>query len=154
MAAPGSLTAMRALLIAMTLVLACTGTPAATAPVPTGDLVLPTAVPNGRVEVIVKRSYPVGSVVRMTVRLVPATGTLRGPIDPFIQASGFHGTATVKHLAVEPISVFAGSATVDVAWDLRDDAGKAVGSDDYSLVFSVIDDAGRSTNVGATLTVR
>jgi len=144
---------MRALLIALSLVVACTETPAAT-PAPTGDLVLPTAVPNGRVEVIVKRSYPVGSTVRLAVRLIPATGTLRGPIDPFIQASGFHGTATVRHLVVEPISVFAGSATVDIAWDLRDDGGKSVGSDDYSLVFSVIDDEGRSTNEGATLTVR
>ena len=144
---------MRALLIAMTLVLACTETPPASL-APTGDLVLPTVVPNGRVEVVVKRSYPVGSTVRLVVRLVPTTGTLRGPIDPFIQASGFHGTATVKHLAVEPITALPGSASVAIAWDLRDDAGTSVGSDDYSLVFSVIDDAGRSTNVGATLTVR
>jgi hypothetical protein len=41
-----------------------------------------------------------------------------------------------------------------VVWDMRDDSGTAVGSDDYSLVFSVIDDAGRTTPVGATLQVR
>jgi len=37
---------------------------------------------------------------------------------------------------------------------LRDDSGKAVGSDDYSLVFDVTDDSGRTTKIGATLQVR
>ena len=48
----------------------------------------------------------------------------------------------------------AGSAEVMVVWDMRDDSGTAVGSDDYSLVFGVVDDAGRTTPVGATLQVR
>jgi hypothetical protein len=111
-------------------------------------------VANGQVEVVVKAAYAVGEPVRATIRLSPRTGTLRGPLDPLIQASGFHGTATVRHLAVDPISVTAGSADVMVVWDMRDDSGTAVGSDDYSLVFSVIDDAGRTTPVGATLQVR
>src|SRR5438067_2422420 len=103
---------------------------------------------------VVKGTYAVGEMVRATVRLLPATGSLRGPLDPFIQASGFHGTATVRHLSIDPISVSAGSAEAVVQWDMRDDGGKAVGSDDYSLVFSVIDDSGRTTSVGATLQVR
>ena len=132
----------------------CTSSAPAT-PVPGSDLVIPTAVPNGRVEVALKRGYTVGETVRATIRLLPASGTLRGPLGPFIQASGFHGTATVKHLAIAPITEHAGGvAIVDVSWDMRDDAGKAVGSDDYSLVFDVIDDAGRTTTVGATLQVR
>jgi hypothetical protein len=102
----------------------------------------------------VKSAYTVGETVRATVRLIPATGSLRGPIDPYIQASGFHGTATVRHLTVDPISVYAGSAEAVVLWDMRDDSGKAVGGDDYSLVFTVVDDAGRATTVGATLQVR
>jgi hypothetical protein len=133
---------------------ACTAAPVP-APAPTGDLVIPTSVPNGRVEVIVKRSYRVGETVRATIRLAPANGTLRGPLDPFIQASGFHGTATVKRLALAEVSANAGAtASVDVAWDMRDDAGAAVGSDDYSLVFEVVDDVGRMSKVGATLQVR
>ena len=119
-----------------------------------GDLVIPTTVPNGKVEVIVKATYAVGQPIRATIRLSPTTGTLRGPVDPFVQASGFHGTATVRRLAIDPVSVSAGSADVAVLWDMRDDAGTVVGSDDYSLVFNVIDDAGRSTTVGATLQVR
>ena len=121
---------------------------------PVSDLVIPTTVPNGKVEVVVKPTYRVGETIRATVRLSPTTGSLRGPLDPFVQASGFHGTATVRHLAVDPISVAAGSAEVVVLWDLRDDAGTAVGTDDYSLVFNVIDNAGRTTTIGATLQVR
>jgi hypothetical protein len=121
---------------------------------PVSDLVIPTTVPNGKVEVIVKATYPVGATIRATIRLTPTTGTLRGPLDPFVQASGFHGTATVRHLAVDPISVAAGSGEVVVVWDMRDDTGAAVGSDDYSLVFNVVDDARRMTTIGTTLQVR
>ena len=137
------------------LVLASCGLAApARTPAPGSDLVIPTTVPNGRVDVIVRPTYTVGETIRATIRLSPTTGTLRGPLDPFVQASGFHGTATVRHLAIDPITVAAGSADVAVLWDMRDDAGTAVGSDDYSLVFDVIDDAGRRTTVGATLQVR
>ena len=132
----------------------CSPTPPSTKVPPIGELVIPTTVPNGKVEVVLKAAYTVGQPVRATIRLSPRTGTLRGPLDPLIQASGFHGTATVRRLAVDPVSVTAGSADVAVVWDMRDDSGTAVGSDDYSLVFSVIDDAGRTTPVGATLQVR
>ena len=118
------------------------------------DLVVPTIVPNGKVDVIIKSTYTAGESVRATIRLSPTTGALRGPLDPFVQASGFHGTATVRHLAIEPVSVTTGSAEVAVVWDMRDDAGTAVGSDDYSLVFNVMDDSGRTTTVGTTLQVR
>ena len=143
-----------AALLALLLFASCGGGPPLRTGAPISDLVIPTTVPNGKVEVVVKGTYTVGETVRATVRLLPATGSLRGPLDPFIQASGFHGTATVRHLSVDPISVNAGSAEAVVQWDMRDDSGKAVGSDDYSLVFSVIDDSGRTTSVGATLQVR
>jgi len=132
----------------------CGAAPPPRTAVPISDLVIPTTVPNGKVEVVVKSGYALGETIRATIRLRPATGTLRGPLDPVIQASGFHGTATVRHLAVDPISVNAGSGDVIVQWDMRDDTGAAVGSDDYSLVFNVVDDSGLTTTVGATLQVR
>ena len=143
-----------AALFALLAVASCQGAPPLRTAVPIGELVLPTTVPNGKVEVVVKSTYTVGETIRATVRLIPATGSLRGPVDPYIQASGFHGTATVRHLSVEPISVSAGAGEAVVLWDMHDDGGKAVGSDDYSLVFNVIDDSGRITTVGATLQVR
>ena len=144
----------RLLAIALLVFVSCSSPPPARSPAPVTDLVLPTTVPNGRVEVVVKSTYTVGEAIRATVRLIPVSGTLRGPLDPFIQASGFHGTATVRHLSVDPISVSAGAAETVVLWDMRDDGGKAVGSDDYSLVFKVTDDSGRTTSIGATLQVR
>jgi hypothetical protein len=143
-----------AALLVIGLCSACSSAPPTRTFGPVGDLVVPTTVPNGKVDVIVKATYTVGEPVRATIRMTPTTGTLRGPLDPFVQASGFHGTATVRHLAMDPISVSTGSAEVAVLWDMRDDAGTVVGSDDYSLVFNVIDDAGRRTTVGATLQVR
>ena len=142
-----------AAVVAVLVVASCGGASPLRTPVPVNDLVLPTTVPNGKVEVVVKSTYTVGDTIRATVRLIPATGSLRGPVDPYIQASGFHGTATVRHLAVDPITVAAAGETV-VQWDMRDDSGKVVGSDDYSLVFNVIDNSGRTTTVGATLQVR
>jgi hypothetical protein len=140
--------------VALLVFVSCGSAPPARTPTPVGDLVIPTTVPNGKVDVIVKSTYPVGEAVHATIRLIPTSGTLRGPLDPFIQASGFHGTATVRRLTVDPVSATAGPAEVVVLWDMRDDSGQAVGGDDYSLVFSVIDNTGRTTTVGATLQVR
>jgi hypothetical protein len=128
--------------------------PATRSPTTTEDLVIPTTVPNGKVEVVVKRGYTLGETVRATVRLIPTTGTLRGPVDPFIQASGFNATVTVRHLVVDPVTVSARSSDVVVVWDMRDDSGQPVGGDDYSLVFDVVDNAGRTSTVGTTLQVR
>jgi hypothetical protein len=143
-----------AVILGLVVLVSCSSAPPARTSPPVSDLVIPSTVPNGRVDVILKPTYAVGTTIRATIRLSPTAGSLRGPLDPFIQASGFHGTATVRHLSVDPISVSAGSAEVVVLWDMHDDAGAAVGSDDYSLVFNVIDDAGRTTTVGATLQVR
>jgi hypothetical protein len=141
-------------ILALLVCVSCGSAPPVRTAVPISDLVIPTTVPNGKVEVVVKSGYTVGETIQATIRLRPTTGTLRGPLDPLIQASGFHGTATERHLAVSPISVNAGSGDVVVLWDMRDDTGTAVGSDDYSLVFNVVDDVGRTTTVGATLQVR
>ena len=143
-----------ATLLALLVLASCQGGSPLRTGAPVSDLVIPTTVPNGKVEVVVKSTYAVGETIRATVRLLPSKGSLRGPLDPYIQASGFHGTATVRRLSIDPISVNAGSAETVVLWDMRDDSGKSVGSDDYSLVFNVIDDSGRTTTVGATLQVR
>jgi hypothetical protein len=142
--------------LTLALVVACSSAPPPTtrSATATEDLVIPTTVPNGKVEVVVKRGYTVGESVRATIRLIPTTGTLRGPLDPIIQASGFHATATVRHLVLDPVTVSARSPDVLVVWDMRDDSGQPVGGDDYSLVFNVIDNAGHTSTVGTTLQVR
>ncbi|HEV8534110.1 MAG TPA: hypothetical protein VGR87_00085 [Candidatus Limnocylindria bacterium] len=147
--------AVAGLLVAV-LIAGCAATSPPRTPAPLGaDIVVPLTVPNGRVEVIVKRDYAVGETVRVTVRLLPSRGSLRGPVDAYVQASGFHGTATVRHFDLTAATATAGSpASVEIAWDQRDDTGKAVDGDDYSLVFTVTDDAGRSSQLGTTLQIR
>jgi len=147
---------MRLLFFVAALVLgACSGKVAPTPAPSSGDLVLPTTVPNGRVEIVIKSSYANGKDVTVTVRLIPSTGTLRGPLEPYVQASGFAGTTIVKHLAPLPVTATAAKAAdAQLLWDTTDDAGRAVPADDYSLVIAVLDDQGRRTTVGATLTLR
>jgi hypothetical protein len=147
---------MRPLLIFALIALAsCSAPPPAPTPSLSADVVVPTTLPNGRAEVVTRRAYVVGETIRFQIRLVPSTGTLRGPLEPFIQASGFHGTATVKHLALTPLTATpAAPGVIDVAWDMHDDVGVAVGADDYSIVFNVVDDRERTSTVGATIQVR
>src|SRR5439155_1521698 len=118
-----SLAAMRVLFVVAALGLA--GRPTRVAPTPapssSGDLVLPNTVPNGRVELVIKPSYANGKDVTVTVRLIPSTGTLRGPLEPYVQASGFAGTQIVKHLAPLPVT-----ATAAKAADARPCSGRSI----------------------------
>jgi len=125
------------------------------APAPSADLVLPIAVANGRVEVTFARAYPLGQPARVGVRLLPSSGTLRGPLAPIIQASGFARTALVKRLGATPVTATAGSsARAELVWDTQDEDGTPAVDDDYSLVFEVEDDQGHRTTVGVTLMLR
>jgi hypothetical protein len=125
------------------------------APAPARDITVSRVVPNGRLEILLKASYAAGETVNATLRLVPSSGSLRGPVDAYVQASGFAGTAIVRHLAVAPVTANAGAtAEVPVNWDLKDDEGATVPADDYSLVLAVLDDQGRRTDMGVTIVVR
>ena len=146
---------MRVLFVVAALVLGACSSKVAPTPAPPSDLVLPNTVPNGRVEIVIKPSYANGKDVTVTVRLIPSRGTLRGPLEPYVQASGFSGTRVVKHLAPLPVTATAATvADAQLLWDTTDDAGRAVPADDYSLVLAVQDDQGRRTTIGATITLR
>jgi len=146
---------MRVLFVVAALVLGACSSKVAPTPAPPSDLVLPNTVPNGRVEIVIKPSYANGKDVTVTIRLIPSTGTLRGPLEPYVQASGFSGTRVVKHLAPLPVTATAATvADAQLLWDTTDDAGRAVPADDYSLVLAVQDDQGRRTTIGATITLR
>ena len=142
-------------LLAAVLLCGCAATNPPVAPIPGGELTVPTNVPNGRVEVVIQRTYPIGQPVRVPLRLLPASGTLRGPLSPFIEASGFAHTAVVKRLGATPILASAGSVgRTELVWDTQDEDGTPVIEDDYTLVFEVEDDQGRRTSVGATRALR
>ncbi len=145
---------MRVLVLTLVLVSCAAIAPPGT-PSPSAPLVVPATVPNGRVEMVLRPTYGLGEHVKITVRLLPSSGTLRGPLQPYIQASGFHGTAIVRHLVAIPVTASAGgTGETDLTWDQTDDARRAVPADDYSVVLAFLDDLGRRTTVGATITVR
>jgi hypothetical protein len=145
----------RLFLLALVFV-ACTA-PIPTLPPPSASLgvSVATAVPNGTVETVVSPTYATGRPVRVIVRLLPSLGTLRGPLAPVVQAGGFHATAIVRHLDVQPlVASTAAGVSVELVWDAASDTGATAPEGDYSLVFDVEDDRGRRSTVGATLVLR
>jgi len=146
------------------LMAACTGAPAP-APTPRAatGFVIPTDLPNGRVEITVATAYARGATATIPVAIQATRGTITGPLAARILASGINeagapAEALVRELAVTPVTVAAGGrATLTLSWDTRDAKGVVVPADAYSLVLEVRSDAGgttRTLTAGATLELR
>lgn len=143
---------------------ACTS---ASAPPPTpraaSGFVVPTELPNGRVEITIATGYALGATATIPVAIQATRGTITGPLAARILASGINESrapaeALVRELPVTPVTVAAGDrATLTLTWDTRDTKGAVVPADAYSLVFEVRSDAGGTTRMltaGATLELR
>jgi len=149
-------------LIVLGLVLTSCGPPvppriSTTAPT---SIVIPTVLPNGRIEVVVRTMYTVGTSATIPLRIVTIRGSITGPVAARILASGIGGgtqpsEVLVSTLAVAPVTASAGQTlSTTVAWDGRDATGALVPLDDYSLVmdFTVKDGSVTTTaSAGATL---
>ena len=152
----------KALTLVLAALLGCTSAPPP-ATRTSSVFVIPTELPNGRVEITIERSYPLGAVMTIPVAIVATRGTVTGPISARVMASGINeaGAAAevlVRELAVRPATVAAnGRSSTSLTWDTRDAKGVIVPADAYSLVVEVrSDDAGSSRNVtaGAGLELR
>ena len=140
---------------------ACT-TSAPTAPRGPSAFVIPTVLPNGRVEITIAPSYPLGATLTIPVALVATRGTITGPVTARIMASGINeggrpAEVLVRELGVTPVTVAAGRRTVTLAWDTKDTKGVVVPADAYSLVLEVRAEDGGTVTVrqaGATLELR
>ena len=124
------------------------------------SIVIPTVLPNGRIEVVVRTMYTVGTSATIPLRIVATRGSITGPVAARILASGIGGgtqpsEVLVSTLAVAPVSATAGQTlSTTVAWDGRDAKGALVPLDDYSLVmdFAIKDGTVTTTaTAGATL---
>jgi hypothetical protein len=147
-------------LAAVLIATACTPrpTPGDRTSVPT--IVVPTEVPNGRVEILLRPSYTLSATTRVDVAVVVARGAITGPVEARVMASGINeGSAPaevlVRRLAVTPVTISAGQrATASVVWDGHDEKGVRVPADAYVLVFefeSIDRDATRRVTAAATL---
>jgi hypothetical protein len=121
------------------------------------SIVIPTVLPNGRIEVVVRTMYTVGTSATIPLRVIATRGSITGPVAARILASGIGGGSQpsevlVSTLAVTPVSASGGQTlSTTVAWDGRDATGALVPLDDYSLVmdFTVKDGSATTTATAA-----
>ena len=141
----------------------------ATAPTPTPTrrpstaFVIPTELSNGRAEITVAPSYPIGTSLTIPIGIVVTRGAITGPVAARIMASGINeggspAEVLVRELTVTPVTVTTGRGSTIVAWDTKDLKGVLVPADAYSLVleFRSVDGGGTTTTTraGATLELR
>ncbi len=147
--------------LALAVALSCTAAPAPARTATT--FVIPTELPNGRVEITVAPAYALGSTVTIPVTIVAARGSITGPLSAKVMASGINeggapAEVLVRELVVSAVTVTAGSRrSTMLSWDTRDAKGVLVPADAYSLVLEVRSDDGassRTLTAGATLELR
>lgn len=123
-------------------------------------IVVPTELPNGRVEFRLRPSYVLGTPSAIDFAVVVTRGTISGPIEARVMASGINeggapAEVLVRRLAVSPATTNAGQrTTATVTWDGNDEKGVRVPADAYVLVleFDSIDGGTtRRVNAAATL---
>jgi len=158
---PNLLKAAVALTLALAAAACMTSTPPAASRDPSA-LIIPTVLPNGRVEITIAPSYPLGATLTIPVALVATRGSITGPVRARIMASGINAggrpaEVLVRELGVTPVTVAAGRRTVTLAWDTKDMNGIVVPADAYALVLEVRALDGGTVTVrqaGATLELR
>ena len=142
------------------------GAGCATAPIPAPrpptTFVIPTDLPNGRAEITVAPSYPIGAPLTIPIAIVVTRGTVTGPVAARVMASGINEGSSpaemlVRDLPVTPSIVSIGRRSTTVSWDTKDQKGVLVPADAYSLVLEFRSDDGSTIKIvraGATLELR
>ena len=156
------LPAKSALVLAVLLASCATAPPPPARTIPT-TFIIPTELPNGRVEITVAAAYAVGATAIIPVAIVVTRGSVTGPVSARVLASGINETGApaevlVRELKVTPLTVTGtGRMAMTLTWDTRDAKGALVPADAYSLVLEIrTDDGGtpRTLTAGATLELR
>lgn len=112
---------------------------------------MPTELPNGRVEIAIRPSYVLGAGTQVSVTIVATQGTITGPMDARVMASGINeggspSEVLVRRLETKPETVKAGGrATATLTWNGEDEFGVRVPADAYVLLVEVESDDGSST---------
>ncbi|HEX9094166.1 MAG TPA: hypothetical protein VF902_09300 [Coriobacteriia bacterium] len=120
-----------------------------------GIVVVPTELPNGRIEIAVRPRYVLGAGTRVDVTVITTRGTIIGPTVARVMASGINegsspAEVVVRRLDATSATIRAGQrATATLTWDGRDEFGVRVPADAYVLLLDF-----ESTDAGSTRTVR
>ncbi len=140
---------------------ACATWPAATPRTATPEIiVVPTVLPNGRIEVAIQPRYVLGAQTRVDVTIVATRGTITGPLEARVMASGINegnlpAEVLVRRLDATAWTVTAGRrSTTFVTWDGNDQFGVRVPADAYVLLLEFESkDGGNTRTIRATATL-
>lgn len=118
-------------------------------------IVVPTVLPNGRVEITLRPSYSLGQPTRIEVAIVATRGTITGPMEARVMASGISAEVLVRRLDATAATATADRrATTFVTWNGQDQFGVRVPADAYVLLLEFESKDGASTRtVRATATL-
>jgi hypothetical protein len=117
-----------------------------------GIVVVPTELPNGRVEIAIRPSYVLGADTQVNVTIVATRGTITGPTDARVMASGINegglpAEVLVRRLDASAETVRAGGrATATLSWNGEDELGVRVPADAYVLLVEFEADDGTGTH--------
>jgi len=109
--------------------------------------------------VLPRNGYHAGGQAQLMLEIVCRSGTISGPTRAdVVIASISGGNVHVRSLVVVPVTVTAGTqSTISVVWDQKNDEGRAVTSDDFTLDVGFdsapAQQAQRPVDVRVTLTV-
>ncbi len=124
-------------------------------------VVVPTELPNGRVEIAIQPTYLLGEPTRIDVSIVATRGTITGPTEARVTASGTSEPGSpaeelVRRLDTNAATVTAGRrATTSLTWDGDDEFGVRVAADAYVLLLEFESNDGATTRtVRATATLQ
>jgi hypothetical protein len=124
-------------------------------------IVVRTELPNGRVEIALQPIYLLGVPARVDVAIVATSGTISGPLEARVMASGINeggspAEVLVRRLDARAATASAGRrATTSVTWDGEDEFGVRVPADAYVLLLEFESNEGGSTRtVRATATLQ
>jgi len=124
-------------------------------------IVVPTELPNGRVEIAIQPTYVLGEPTRIDVSIVTTQGTITGPTEARVTSSGTSEPGSpaedfVRRLDTKAATVTAGERVMtSLTWDGDDEFGVRVPAEAYVLLLEFESNDGTTTRtVRATATLQ
>jgi hypothetical protein len=124
-------------------------------------IVVPTVLANGRVELVIQPRYALGQPTRIDVAIVATRGTITGPTQARVMASGINEGGAPAEVLVRRLDATAATSTADqrattiVTWNGEDEFGVRVPADAYVLLLDFESKDGEITRtIRATATLQ
>lgn len=123
-------------------------------------IVVPTVLPNGRLELAIQPRYVLGQPTRIEVTIIATRGAITGPTQARVMASGINEGGAPAEVLVRRLDATAATstagqrATTIVTWNGEDELGLRVPADAYVLLLEFESKDGEITRtIRATATL-